>query len=123
MTDAIPVFHPVFHIADRRQWQTAQATGVYRHPSLETEGFIHCSTADQVVWVANAFFRGQSGLVLLQLAPEQLEDLRFEPVPDLGLFPHLYSELPVSAVVQVFAFEPNAAGEFVLPAGVTAELP
>ncbi|MFM7426207.1 MAG: DUF952 domain-containing protein [Elainella sp.] len=111
---------PIFHITDRSQWQAAQKTGTYSHPSLETEGFIHCSTADQVVWVANAFFRGQTGLVLLQIAPEQLDDLRFDPVPEVGLFPHLYSELPVSAVAQVFEFEPNSAGEFVLPAAMAA---
>jgi uncharacterized protein (DUF952 family) len=114
---------PIFHIADRDQWQIAATTGTYRHPSLEQEGFIHCSTAEQVVWVANSFFRGQSGLLLLQIAQEQLENLQFDPVPDVGSFPHLYSELPVSAVVQVFEFEPDAAGEFVLPNGVPAGSP
>ncbi len=111
---------PIFHIADRQQWQIAEATGTYRHPSLDTEGFIHCSIAEQVVWVANSFFRGQTGLVLLQLDPAKLTDLRFDPVPDVGLFPHLYSELPVGAVVRVFEFTPSSTGEFALPADLAA---
>ena len=31
------------------EWAAAQAAGEYRAPSLDTEGFIRCSTAVQVV--------------------------------------------------------------------------
>lgn len=106
----------IFHIAERSQWKAAQPTGAYRHPSLETEGFIHCSTAEQVVWVANAIFRGQQGLVLLCIASEQLEsELRYDEVAGVGQFPHVYGPINCDAVVKVLEFEPDATGEFAFP--------
>lgn len=56
---------PLFYITTQQQWQQAQAVGEYRAESLDTEGFMHCSTAVQIHWVANTFFAGQTGLVLL----------------------------------------------------------
>ncbi|QYO63789.1 DUF952 domain-containing protein [Leptolyngbya sp. 7M] len=109
----------IFHIAERSQWQAAEADGVYQHPSLQTEGFIHCSTAEQVVWVANSFFRGQQGLVLLWIDSEQLgETLRYDEVEGVGAFPHVYGPIACNAVVQVLQFEPDADGTFALPQDV-----
>lgn len=106
----------ILHIADRQQWQAAQTTGVYSHPSLATEGFIHCSTPQQVVWVANQFFRGQHGLLLLGIDSEKLQpELRYDPIEDGQRFPHVYGDINVDAVVQVLDFEPNVDGEFELP--------
>lgn len=49
-----------------------QPSGEYRCRSLDSEGFILCSTPDQVVEVANYLFRGQRGLVLLVIDPESV---------------------------------------------------
>lgn len=108
----------IFHIAEQTDWQAAQAQDIYQVASLETEGFIHCSTVTQVTWVADKFFRGQSGLVLLQIDPERLwAELRFDPVEGLGLFPHLYGALNLDAVIDTFDFPPQPNGRFQLPAG------
>jgi uncharacterized protein (DUF952 family) len=109
----------VFHIAEQQVWEAAQAIGAYSHPSLITEGFIHCSTADQVTWVANQFMQGQTDLVLLVIETEKLQsELRYEEVAGVGSFPHIYGEINLDAVVSVLKFSPNAAGEFVLPSEV-----
>ncbi len=106
----------IFHITDRAQWQTAQAAGEYRHDSLEAEGFIHCSTAQQLAWVANTFFQGQHSLLLLEIASDRLtSELRYDEVPEAGVFPHIYGPINLDAVNQVIEFEPNAAGEFCWP--------
>ncbi len=83
------------------------------------EGFIHCSTREQVIQVANARFQGQSGLVLLCIDTEKVaaeivyENLEGGP----QLFPHIYGELNTNAVVRAAEFEPDAAGYFALPPG------
>jgi uncharacterized protein (DUF952 family) len=106
----------VFHITEQRAWEAAQSVGIYQHPSLTTEGFIHCSTADQVAWVANTFMQGQSGLVLLAIESARLQaELRYDKVTGVGTFPHIYGPINLDAVVKVLEFEPNAKGEFVLP--------
>lgn len=117
----------IYHITSRADWQGAQATGSYSPASLSSEGFIHFSTREQVVTVANAFYRGQLDLVLLVVDAARLTAaLRFEgpvhpadsdqpPPPQDALFPHLYGALHVDAVTQVLDFPPDADGMFVFP--------
>jgi uncharacterized protein (DUF952 family) len=106
--------NPILHITPRSQWQAAQAIGSYRADSLNHEGFIHCSQINQVVAVANRFYAGQSGLVLLVIEADRLQSpLRYEAA-DGDEFPHLYGALNLDAVVAAIAFEPGAQG-FVLP--------
>lgn len=114
------------HIASRLAWKEAERIGQYAPPSLESEGFIHCSTAEQVAPVAAKYYRGQTGLILLVVDPQRLTSLlKWEPpadgltppgVPANALFPHIHGALNLDAVVQVLDFEPDANGEFSLPA-------
>jgi uncharacterized protein (DUF952 family) len=109
----------ILHIADRPTWQIAQTTGAYRHASLDAEGFIHCSKPEQLVGVANTFFRGQQGLILLCIDSERLQaELRYDEVGDQQYFPHIYGEINLDAVQQVLDFNPNPDGEFELPLGL-----
>ena len=108
----------IYHITTRLAWSAAQETGAYRADSLASQGFIHCSTSDQVVRVANAFYRGQNGLVLLEIDPAVLEpDVRWEPGTDKAdeLFPHIYGVIDVDAVLRVLDFPAEAQGTFELP--------
>jgi uncharacterized protein (DUF952 family) len=108
--------HSILHICSSAAWAAAK-NGEYRCPSLDTEGFIHCCTTDQVVEVANYLFRGQRGLVLLVIDPESLiPNIRYEDAGNGMFFPHIYGPLNVNAVVGVKAFEPTDSGTFELPA-------
>ena len=109
---------PIYHITSRAAWSTAQETGAYSTESLSSQGFIHCSTADQVVSVANAIYRRAAGLVLLEIDPVRLQPLvRWEPGADKPgeLFPHIYGLLNLDAVTRVLDFPPNSDGSFTLP--------
>ncbi len=115
----------VCHIAPRVAWEAALAAGVYRADSLNVEGFIHCSTPEQVVPVANALFRGQAGLALLCIDPAKLTaPLVYEPPPEDPTseqrFPHLFGPLNLDAVIAVLDFPPNPDGTFSLPERVAA---
>lgn len=105
----------IFHIVPGEAWQQARSEGLYRGDTLESEGFIHCSLARQVVAVANARFRGQQGLVLLEIdAARVRSEIRYEGA-DGDLFPHIYGPLNTDAVVTVYDFSPDADGQFRLP--------
>src|SRR5262245_30003385 len=115
----------IFHFCPQRAWQSAQASGEYTADSLATEGFIHCSTVDQVTLPANALARGQTALVLLAIDEARLaEPPRYEPGDpnDFGspLFPHVYGPIQVDAVVAVHPFPPDADGRFTVPDTVIA---
>ncbi len=114
----------ILHLASNDVWLAAVKLGAYHADSLSTDGFIHCSTSSQIVDVANAFYHGQHGLVLLVIAPEKLDaDLKWEPPAEPEptharegeLFPHVYGPLNLDAVVKVVAFEPSKDGTFSLP--------
>ena len=114
----------ILHITSRPEWQSAEKRGLFAASSLMTEGFIHFSTPEQVIPVANALYRGQNGLVLLVVDESLLKhELRWEAPagpPAVGiaasdLFPHVYGPLNVDAVVNVVDFRPDPAGGFTLP--------
>ena len=107
----------IYHITSRADWEAAQRAGVYHTASLESEGFIHCSRRDQVVAVADANFRGQTGLVLLAIDEARVKaEIRYEDCYDTGqAFPHIYGPLELAAVTRVFDFPPDADGRFALP--------
>jgi len=114
----------IYHIVSVNNWKRAES---YSAESLSSEGFIHFSRLDQVLGVANAFYAGQRGLLLLEVDVDRLtSEVRWEaPVhpsmpapgtlPSESLFPHLYGPLNPEAVLAAHPFEPNLDGVFVLP--------
>ena len=112
----------IYHITSRGLWQSAIESGEYSPPSLQAEGFIHCSRQDQLLAVANEFYRGQADLLLLGIDESKLSaELRWEapahPGPvganhtkDDSAFPHIYGELNLEAVVATAEFREGAAG-------------
>src|ERR1700742_3809127 len=106
----------ILHIASAADWQ-ATREGRYRCASLDHEGFIHCSTPEQVIEVAGRLFQGRSDLVLLVIDPDRVTaEIRREDGGNGKFYPHIYGPLNVSAVTKIVAFEPNADGWFTLPA-------
>ena len=107
----------IFHITTRAEWDKAQAGGAYRAASLDAEGFIHCSTRDQVAWVAETRFRGRAGLILLSIDTDKVgAEIRYENLEGgRELFPHIYGELNADAVVRAAEFKVPEGGDFALP--------
>ena len=112
----------LLHICSQADWRAGQAAGAYRAASLETEGFIHCSLASQVLGVANTMFRGRTDLVLLLIDSEALtESLIYEDCYETGQnFPHIYGPLNLAAVTNVVAFPAGPDGGFILPPELSA---
>ncbi|MEG4046354.1 DUF952 domain-containing protein [Microcoleus sp. Pol17_C1] len=105
----------IFHITRSQQWEEAKQVQSYRGDTLDTEGFIHCSTLTQVLRSANKFFVGQTGLLLLWIDSDKVEaELKYEYAAGEN-YPHIYGPLNVDAVLKVVEFEPGADGKFELP--------
>ena len=114
----------IFHITKRIEWEEAVCAGEYRAASLNDQGFIHCSTPEQVVRVANFLFAGQWGLVLLCIEVGELEaKVRYENCEGgQELFPHVYGSINLDAVVAVVDFNPDQEGRFQLPSEIEKKL-
>jgi phosphopantothenoylcysteine decarboxylase/phosphopantothenate--cysteine ligase len=106
----------LYHLCSRSDWQTAQEAGEYRSSSLEMEGFIHTSRPDQLLAVANRYYPGKAGLVLLAIDAGRLKPALSWDRAEGQLFPHIYGPLNLEAVVGAQDFSPSADGAFrVLP--------
>jgi uncharacterized protein (DUF952 family) len=115
----------IYHITSRSAWIEARERGDYRAESLSTEGFIHCSTEEQVLPVAHQYFEGQNDLVLLVIESALLKpNLKWEPpaegapppgVPEGDLFPHIYGPINLDAIVKVLDIESSPDQKFSFP--------
>jgi beta-hydroxylase len=90
----------VLKILSGQEWEAFQVARVYRGSAVDVaDGYIHFSTAAQIEATLAKHYAGQTGLVLLAVATEPLgAALLWEPARGGDLFPHLYGELPLSAV-------------------------
>lgn len=103
----------IYHIADRPAWKAAESTGMYRHPTLSTEGFIHASTAAQLEETANRYYKENPEILVLVIDPAYVTaTIKYEPSRGGELFPHLYGPLNLDAVQAVRMISRSADGLF-----------
>ena len=108
MTDTI------YKIVPEALWRQAVEKGAFTGSPLDlADGFIHFSTAAQAHETAAKHFAGVTDLLLVAVSTQGL-DLRWEPSRGGDLFPHLYDELPVTAVRWVKPL-PLEAGHHAFP--------
>jgi uncharacterized protein (DUF952 family) len=92
----------LFHITDPRSVDQLLDHGTLEPPSLQGEGFVHCSTAAQVVGSTDRHFEVDAELVLVELDPDRLgSELRWPEVYPGERFPHLHGPLRADSVVAV----------------------
>ena len=101
--------------------------GLSDPPSLASEGFVHLSSAAQLLRTAERWFQGRDEVGVLVLDEGKLgEALRWEDLYDHGeAFPHLYASLPPNALLAVVRMERGSDGRYLWPRalqGVTSPL-
>jgi uncharacterized protein (DUF952 family) len=94
----------IYHVATLDDWKQAERTGSYATSTygrtLEQEGFIHAAHHDQVPSVRDRHYADvPEPLVVLEIETDRLEvPVREEQVGEEA-YPHVYGEIPTSAVV------------------------
>jgi uncharacterized protein (DUF952 family) len=109
----------IFKIFRRPEWdafrQARQTSGA---PIDLLDGYIHLSTAAQVVETAARHFAQESDLVLVALESDTLGPaLKWEPSRGGALFPHLYRTLDLAEVVWDKSLPLGASGH-IFPEGL-----
>ena len=79
------------------------------------DGFIHFSGEEQVSGTLKKFYSNQKDLILLKVATLKLDHLVWEQASDGNMFPHLYSPLDISNVVDEIEIVLRDDGSHVLP--------
>lgn len=92
----------IYHIVLPEVW-AAFDTGLYRHASLETEGFVHCSFADQLDAVIERYYSGEECVVVLEIESDRLMSRMIkEPSTNRDIYPHIYGPVNRDAIVRSF---------------------
>lgn len=109
----------IYKIFRADEWQAYQKAGRTNGAPIDvTDGYIHFSTAEQVVETAAKHFAGADGLMIVAFDSIALgDDLRWEPSRGGALFPHLYRALDASDVIWAKPYPLGPEGH-VLPAEV-----
>jgi uncharacterized protein (DUF952 family) len=93
----------IYHVTTKEEWIIAQVNDYYEASSLAIEGFIHCSTANQVQGVLERYFAGKTNLVKLVIDTTLLtNELKYELAPSINEeFPHVFGTINLDAVIEV----------------------
>jgi uncharacterized protein (DUF952 family) len=110
----------IYKICSIELWGEAQEAGVFSGAPIDVQdGYIHFSTSGQLAETAAKHFANQHDLVLLTIAAHSLgDDLKWEPSRGGALFPHLYTPLKLSDVVQVDPLPLDDDGAHAIPSHV-----
>jgi glutathione S-transferase len=93
---------PIFHLATPADWAVALESGLVAPPSLASEGFVHCSTEEQLASTIERHFSGAAELRVLRLAIDPLDpDVRWEESRPGEAYPHVYRAIAVDEVIEV----------------------
>src|SRR5947209_18690716 len=88
----------LYHFVRKADWEQAPP-GPFAPASLSTEGFVHCSNADQVEKTANRFFAEAADLLVLHLDAARAGDVRDEGTGEK--YPHIYGAIPRESILGV----------------------
>jgi uncharacterized protein (DUF952 family) len=93
----------LYKICPAALWREAERLGFFGGSEVDRrDGFIHFSTAAQVAETAAKHFAGQADLLLVRIDSNRLGSrLKWEPSRGAKLFPHLYADLDLTAVIGV----------------------
>ena len=106
----------IYKIIDTDEWQKVKEQGTYSGSSKDIQdGFIHLSGEEQVKGTLEKHYSKQKNLVLLKVETLKLDHLIWEQASDGNMFPHLYSSLDLSNVVDEFEITLSDDGTHKLP--------
>jgi uncharacterized protein (DUF952 family) len=107
----------IYKILLPAEWADFEATGCFRGSPFDgSSGFIHCSSREQVGATALRVFAQEPVLVVVALDTQLLgESVRWETASDGDVFPHVYADVPFSAVVATYRVSGASSVDAALP--------
>ena len=108
-----------YKVLTAEQFDQFRADGVFKGAPIDlTDGYIHMSTCEQAAETVAKHFAGQDRLVMLMVDLAAFGDaIRWEESRGGALFPHLYGDLPMTAVAGKVVLRLDDQGNHLFPAG------
>jgi len=106
----------IYKILDKEDLKKAKSNGAYSGSSKDIEdGYIHFSSQEQVEGTLKKYYSEEKNLILLKVETLNLDHLVWEQASDGNFFPHLYSSLDLTNVVDEYEIKLNNEGNHALP--------
>ena len=107
----------IIHTVLEDYWNNFIGKELYGTLSLDEDGFIHCSTFDTILDVANSNFKNCEQVLLVCIDTDKvIPEIKWEDSSNCGTkYPHIYGLLNMTAVVDTFKFNKDTDGDFYLP--------
>ena len=107
----------IYHMCKECEWLDFKHRGFYEGSSQDKrDGFIHFSTADQIVESARKHRGGQDNLVLLSVNSNDVQSiLKWEKVDGGRVFPHIYGTLLLKNIFQSDILRLSSNGKHIFP--------
>lgn len=92
----------IYHIVLPEVWEKFKDENFYEVESLQSEGFIHCSFAEQLAGVLQRYYKGAAKVLILTIETEKLmSELVNEPSTGGEIYPHVYGGINREAIVGI----------------------
>lgn len=92
----------IYHIVLPAIWAQYKDKPAYEAESLATEGFIHCSYANQLEAVLKRYYADAGTVLILTIDTEKLtSELIEEPSTNNEIYPHIYGNINIDAIIDV----------------------
>lgn len=92
----------IYHIVTPEVWEEFKDKNLYYAASLETEGFIHCSFAEQLDAVLNRYYKDAEAVLIMEIDTNKLTSkLVAEPSTGGEIYPHIYGKINRDSIVEI----------------------
>ena len=109
-------FKHIYKIINKNEWQKIKDITPYSGSKKDIEdGYIHFSSEEQVKGTLKKHYSNQTDLILLKVDTLKLDNLIWEQASDGNMFPHLYSSLDLTNVVEELEIILDEEGNHNLP--------
>ena len=91
----------LYHLVSRDDWSRHFDGESYAPPTLETEGFVHLSTLEQLPVSRGRWFAEVAEPLVIEILAGRLHRLIWEDLHGHGAYPHHYGPIPAEAVREI----------------------
>jgi uncharacterized protein (DUF952 family) len=92
----------IYHLVLPEVWETFKDQDFYYATSLQSEGFIHCSFAEQIEGVLGRYYQGVKQVLILTIETDKLTSkLVNEPSTNNEIYPHIYGQINRQAITEI----------------------
>ena len=104
---------PIYKVLARELWQQALQSGKFTGAAIDIEdGYIHFSTAHQLVETVRKHFAAQTDLLVIEFDSGDFGDaLRWEVSRGGDKFPHLYMSLDTELAQSIYELPLSSGGQ------------